>query len=206
MQHSPSRRSRALPLVLAVCLFACSAAAVLRLLSSPARQPPSLVQHHFVISIGKFVPDGSFLDLASVQSVPLIRASPAAASLTVPPSPPPLPTSLAPIIFVLQVIMFDPDAPSPSSPTCRSWLHWLLLDASAAADSSLSGRDLVPFAPPSPPPTSASHRYFIRIYQQPSQRIAAGAPLSRCKFDVDAWASAHSLQLLHEQMFQTQHR
>jgi hypothetical protein len=45
----------------------------------------------------------------------------------------------------------------------------------------------------------------IRIYQQPSQRMAAVAPRSRCKFDVDGWADEHSLRLLHEQMFETQH-
>ena len=104
--------------------------------------------------------------------------------------------------------MFDPDAPSPSSPTCRSWLHWLLVDASAAAripPSPPSGRELVLFAPPAPPFASGRHRYVIRIYQQPSQRMAAVAPRSRCKFDVDGWADAHSLRLLHEQVFETQH-
>jgi phosphatidylethanolamine-binding protein (PEBP) family uncharacterized protein len=107
--------------------------------------------------------------------------------------------------------MFDPDAPSPSSPTCRSWLHWLLVDASAAANSPPSppspphGRDLVPFAPPTPPPGSGTHRYIIRIYQQPSLPMPAAAPHSRCGFDVDAWATAHSLQLLHQQMFTAHH-
>jgi phosphatidylethanolamine-binding protein (PEBP) family uncharacterized protein len=104
--------------------------------------------------------------------------------------------------------MFDPDAPSPSSPTCRSWIHWLLVDASAAADSSPStprGLELVPFAPPTPPRATGAHRYVVRIYQQPVRRLAAEAPSSRCGFSVDDWADAHSLQLLHEQMFKAQH-
>jgi phosphatidylethanolamine-binding protein (PEBP) family uncharacterized protein len=112
--------------------------------------------------------------------------------------------AFADIALFRQIIMFDPDAPSPSSPTCRSWLHWLLVDASAAADSSPIGRNLVPFAPPAPPPASGVHRYVIRIYQQPAQRVAAVAPSSRCGFNVDDWADAHSLQLLHEQMFKAQ--
>jgi hypothetical protein len=49
------------------------------------------------------------------------------------------------------------------------------------------------------------HRYVVRIYQQPVQRLAAEAPPSRCGFSVEDWVNMHSLQLLHEQMFKSQH-
>lgn len=194
MQQVPSRRSRSRALVPSVCLVACSAAAALFLITSPALRPlsqslfSSLDEPAFVVYIGSAVPDGSLINLDSAQSAPLVRASPAASSLT--------------------IIMFDPDAPSPASPTCRSWIHWLLIDASVAANSPPSpptGHELVPFAPPTPPPASGVHRYVVRIYQQPLRLLAAPAPQSRCGFSVDDWADAHALQLLHEQMFRARH-
>jgi hypothetical protein len=97
MQRAPQRRSFSRAVVPAVCLLACTAAAALHLISSPTWRLlsqsllSSLNQPAFVVYIGSAVPDGSLIDLESAQSAPLVRASPAASSLTVA-TPTPLPT------------------------------------------------------------------------------------------------------------------
>lgn len=42
------------------------------------------------------------------------------------------------------ILMWDPDAPSPTSPTCNAWLHWIVVDAtgSVCVDSMLSTQQL----------------------------------------------------------------
>lgn len=55
------------------------------------------------------------------------------------------------------IVMVDPDAPSPSNPIYKYWLHWLLVNNNETA---------IEFNPPAPPPGSGKHRYFIYVMEQ----------------------------------------
>jgi hypothetical protein len=96
------------------CCFWCSP---LRLHRCGCLYLISSVQSSFQVFIGSVVPDTTFVKVASVQSIPVILALPAASSLTVPPHQPHM--SLPHLAFhtyrfVYQIVMFDLDAPSPS--------------------------------------------------------------------------------------------
>ncbi|XP_078431340.1 protein HEADING DATE 3A-like [Wolffia australiana] len=61
------------------------------------------------------------------------------------------------------LVLVDPDAPSPSSPTLREYLHWLVVDipATTAAD---FGRELICYETPAP--TLGIHRLVFTLFQQ----------------------------------------
>ena len=54
------------------------------------------------------------------------------------------------------LLMVDPDAPDPNSPTFRSWLHWLVVDVPGASGGPAAGRTLTQYKGPSPP--AGTHR------------------------------------------------
>lgn len=85
--------------------------------------------------------------------------------------------------------MIDPDAPSPSQPKARSWLHWLVVNVPVqrvtsshdsmrgTGSSSLQcdadrGETVLPYAPPSPP--VGTHRYMFIVCQQTGASVEAG--------------------------------
>ena len=55
------------------------------------------------------------------------------------------------------LVCWDPDAPA------KSWLHWLVINCTTTPE---SGKTLQPWAPPSPPPGSGTHRYIFGLFQQ----------------------------------------
>ena len=70
------------------------------------------------------------------------------------------------------VVCWDPDAPA------KSWLHWLVINCTTID----SGKALQPWAPPSPPPGSGTHRYIFGLFQQ-SGPLNLSAP-SRSAFQL----------------------
>uniref|UniRef100_A0A453RFW3 Uncharacterized protein n=1 Tax=Aegilops tauschii subsp. strangulata TaxID=200361 RepID=A0A453RFW3_AEGTS len=48
------------------------------------------------------------------------------------------------------LVMTDPDAPSPSEPTMKEWLHWLVVNIPGGSDPS-QGEEVVPYMGPKPP-------------------------------------------------------
>eukprot|EP00285_Hemiselmis_virescens_P007025 CAMPEP_0173393492 /NCGR_PEP_ID=MMETSP1356-20130122/22139_1 /TAXON_ID=77927 ORGANISM="Hemiselmis virescens, Strain PCC157" /NCGR_SAMPLE_ID=MMETSP1356 /ASSEMBLY_ACC=CAM_ASM_000847 /LENGTH=157 /DNA_ID=CAMNT_0014351513 /DNA_START=133 /DNA_END=603 /DNA_ORIENTATION=+ len=93
------------------------------------------------------------------------------------------------------VLMFDPDAPSPESPTCKSWLHWMLVDASGSHLT--GGTDVEGYAPPTPP--IGVHTYHVALYKQSSGLAGSvSAPSSRCKFSPSGFAADHGLEMVSE--------
>nr|AOM81063.1 mother of FT 1 protein [Oxybasis rubra] len=61
------------------------------------------------------------------------------------------------------IIMIDPDAPSPSEPKMKEWLHWIIADIPQGMDAS-KGRELVEYMGPKPP--TGIHRYVFVLFRQ----------------------------------------
>ncbi|WVZ71968.1 hypothetical protein U9M48_020495 [Paspalum notatum var. saurae] len=89
------------------------------------------------------------------------------------------------------LIMTDPDAPSPSDPTMREYLHWIVTNIPGGTDAS-KGEDVVEYMGPRPP--VGIHRYVLVLFEQKT-RVQAGAPEARANFNTRAFAAAHELGL-----------
>lgn len=111
----------------------------------------------------------------------------------------------------VMLVMIDPDAPTPDNPSASQILHWLATDLSAKTAAQdfgalqgqavLSGSgqaDVVPFAPPGPPATSAAHRYLLFLFAQPDNfavpaQFSQFNAQSRTGFDLNAFVAAAQL-------------
>ncbi|KAG1366211.1 protein MOTHER of FT and TFL1 [Cocos nucifera] len=93
------------------------------------------------------------------------------------------------------LVMTDPDAPSPSDPTMREWLHWVVVNIPGGTDTS-QGEEVVAYMGPRPP--VGIHRYVLVLFQQKS-RFLTGAgvalPASRANFNTRTFAARHDLGL-----------
>jgi hypothetical protein len=91
------------------------------------------------------------------------------------------------------LIAWDPDAPQ------ASWLHWLVVNipGGSAYASGLQGSTAMPWAPPTPPPGTGTHRYIFGLFLQPgpldSAAVAATA-LTRPFFNPSRFAEQHGLR------------
>lgn len=61
------------------------------------------------------------------------------------------------------LVMTDPDAPSPSEPSLREWVHWIVTDIPGGANPS-RGNEVVPYMGPRPP--VGIHRYILVLFEQ----------------------------------------
>ncbi|PUZ57716.1 hypothetical protein GQ55_5G451600 [Panicum hallii var. hallii] len=89
------------------------------------------------------------------------------------------------------LIMTDPDAPSPSDPTMREYLHWIVANIPGGTDAS-KGEEVVEYMSPRPP--VGIHRYVLVLFEQKT-RVRAEAPAERANFNTRAFAAAHELGL-----------
>ncbi|TKW21285.1 hypothetical protein SEVIR_4G169200v4 [Setaria viridis] len=95
------------------------------------------------------------------------------------------------------LLMTDPDAPSPSEPSMRELLHWLVVNIPGGADPS-EGETVVPYV--GPRPQVGIHRYVLVLFQQRA-RMNAPPPMAmvgeaaRANFTTRAFASRHDLEL-----------
>ncbi|KAJ1274884.1 hypothetical protein BS78_05G093900 [Paspalum vaginatum] len=87
------------------------------------------------------------------------------------------------------LVMVDPDAPSPSNPTKRENLHWLVTDIPETTDASF-GNEIVPYE--SPRPTAGIHRFVFILFRQ-SVRQTTYAPGWRSNFNTRDFAAIYSL-------------
>ncbi|KAI5058057.1 hypothetical protein GOP47_0026227 [Adiantum capillus-veneris] len=90
------------------------------------------------------------------------------------------------------LVMVDPDAPSPSEPTMREWVHWLAIDIPGSSDAS-KGREVVPYM--GPKPTVGIHRYVFVLFRQRGPMTVVRAPLVRHNFCTRFFAAEHGLGL-----------
>nr|ABW96232.1 ZCN9 [Zea mays] len=89
------------------------------------------------------------------------------------------------------LIMTDPDAPSPSNPTMREYLHWIVINIPGGTDAT-KGEEVVEYMGPRPP--VGIHRYVLVLFEQKT-RVHAEAPGDRANFKTRAFAAAHELGL-----------
>jgi protein FLOWERING LOCUS T len=95
------------------------------------------------------------------------------------------------------VIMYDPDAPSPSAPICKNWLHWIYTDA--VGKHLTGGKQFVKYNGPTPP--DGVHTYHIALYSQAAELMNAEPPSARCKFSPSEFAEQNGLTFIAEQTF-----
>ncbi|CAM0913921.1 unnamed protein product [Alopecurus aequalis] len=87
------------------------------------------------------------------------------------------------------LVMMDPDAPNPSNPVLREYLHWMVTDVPASTDDSF-GREIVPYESPSP--NMGIHRIVLVLYEQLG-RGTVFAPLARQHFNSRSFARRFNL-------------
>ncbi|CAJ2672188.1 protein FLOWERING LOCUS T-like isoform X2 [Trifolium pratense] len=86
-------------------------------------------------------------------------------------------------------VLVDPDSPSPSNPTFREYLHWMVTDIPATTEVSF-GNEVVSYERPRP--TSGIHRFvFVLFRQQCRQRVYA--PGWRQNFNTREFAELYNL-------------
>ncbi|KAG6584038.1 protein MOTHER of FT and TFL1-like [Cucurbita moschata] len=91
------------------------------------------------------------------------------------------------------LVMVDPDAPSPSEPTFREWLHWIVVDIPEGSDAN-KGKEVVQYMGPQPP--TGIHRYVLAVFKQ--NRAIGGSlrpPNTRSNFSTRQFASQNALGL-----------
>ncbi|KAJ8479145.1 hypothetical protein OPV22_022872 [Ensete ventricosum] len=87
------------------------------------------------------------------------------------------------------LVMVDPDAPSPSTPSKREYLHWLVTDIPETTNASY-GNEIVTYE--SPRPISGIHRFVFVLFRQ-SVRQTIYAPGWRQNFSSRDFAAVYNL-------------
>ncbi|KAK4266003.1 hypothetical protein QN277_026981 [Acacia crassicarpa] len=88
------------------------------------------------------------------------------------------------------LVMVDPDAPSPSDPSLREYLHWLVTDIPASLGPSY-GHEVVSYE--SPRPTMGIHRYVFVLFRQSMGRQVVDSPGWRPNFNTRDFAQLYNL-------------
>ncbi|KAI4330006.1 hypothetical protein MLD38_028320 [Melastoma candidum] len=89
------------------------------------------------------------------------------------------------------LIMTDPDAPSPSEPSLREWVHWIVVDIPGGTNPSRAGKEILPYVGPRPP--VGIHRYIFVLFRQKSLLGLIQQPASRANFNTRRFAALYDL-------------
>ncbi|XP_016472792.1 protein HEADING DATE 3A-like [Nicotiana tabacum] len=89
-------------------------------------------------------------------------------------------------------VMVDPDAPTPSDPNLREYLHWLVTDIPATTGVSF-GNEAVSYE--SPRPTMGIHRIVFVLFLQLHPENNVYAPQSRQNFNTRDFAELYGVGL-----------
>ncbi|XP_078446523.1 protein FLOWERING LOCUS T-like [Wolffia australiana] len=87
------------------------------------------------------------------------------------------------------LVMVDPDVPSPSNPSLREYLHWLVADIPATTTAEF-GTELICYE--SPTPTSGIHRLIFVLFQQLGRQTVF-PPTFRHHFNTGDFARQYNL-------------
>ncbi|KAL3624475.1 hypothetical protein CASFOL_031143 [Castilleja foliolosa] len=95
------------------------------------------------------------------------------------------------------LVMTDPDAPSPSEPSLREWVHWIVTDIPGCTNVT-RGKEVVEYV--GPRPAVGIHRYIIVLFRQTKGVGVIGleeadVPTSRSHFNTRAFAQHFDLGL-----------
>ncbi|KAK8475299.1 hypothetical protein V6N13_070323 [Hibiscus sabdariffa] len=88
------------------------------------------------------------------------------------------------------LIMTDPDAPSPSDPSLREHLHWMVTDIPGTTNASF-GREVVRYETPNP--VLGIHRYVFILFKQRGRTVSP--PSSRDYFNTRRFSAENDLGL-----------
>ncbi|XP_066347636.1 protein FLOWERINGUS T-like [Miscanthus floridulus] len=88
------------------------------------------------------------------------------------------------------LVMVDPDAPNPSNPTLREYLHWMVTDIPASTDNTY-GREMMCYEPPAP--STGIHRMVLVLFQQLGRETVFAAPSRRHNFNTRGFARRYNL-------------
>ncbi|KAK9159470.1 hypothetical protein Syun_005811 [Stephania yunnanensis] len=87
------------------------------------------------------------------------------------------------------LVMVDPDAPSPSDPSLREYLHWLVTDIPATTGATF-GQEAVCYE--NPRPTVGIHRFVFVLFRQLGRQTVF-APGWRQNFNTREFAELYNL-------------
>ncbi|KAK1402882.1 Phosphatidylethanolamine-binding protein PEBP [Heracleum sosnowskyi] len=87
------------------------------------------------------------------------------------------------------LLMVDPDAPSPSDPNLREYLHWLVTDIPATTGTHF-GQETMCYE--SPRPSSGIHRFVFVLFRQLGRQTVY-APCWRQNFNTREFAETYNL-------------
>ncbi|KAK4403802.1 UNVERIFIED_CONTAM: protein HEADING DATE 3A [Sesamum radiatum] len=87
------------------------------------------------------------------------------------------------------LVMVDPDAPSPSDPSLREYLHWLVTDIPATTGASF-GQEIVCYE--NPRPSMGIHRFVFVLFRQLGRQTVY-APGWRQNFNTRDFAELYNL-------------
>nr|WGL40957.1 FT2 [Chrysanthemum x morifolium]BAJ14266.2 flowering locus T-Like protein [Chrysanthemum x morifolium]BAL14657.1 FT like protein [Chrysanthemum seticuspe f. boreale]BAO66549.1 flowering locus T [Chrysanthemum x morifolium] len=87
------------------------------------------------------------------------------------------------------LVMVDPDAPSPSDPNLREYLHWLVTDIPETTGAQF-GQEIVCYE--SPRPTIGIHRMVFVLFRQLGRKTVY-APAWRQNFNTKNFAELYNL-------------
>ncbi|XP_021803177.1 protein MOTHER of FT and TFL1 [Prunus avium] len=90
------------------------------------------------------------------------------------------------------LVMTDPDAPSPSEPSMREWVHWIVADIPAGT-SPVRGKEILAYVGPRPP--VGIHRYILVLFQQKGPMGLVEQPSSRAHFNTRFFSAQLDLGL-----------
>ncbi|XP_051230977.1 protein TWIN SISTER of FT [Lolium perenne] len=96
-------------------------------------------------------------------------------------------TGLSGSLYTL--VMVDPDAPSPSDPSEREYLHWMVTDIPERGDVN-RGNEVVSYE--SPRPAAGIHRFAFVVFRQIVQQTIY-APGWRANFNTRDFAAFYNL-------------
>lgn len=98
------------------------------------------------------------------------------------------------------LLMIDPDAgkASPNSPRPGNfYLHWLIVNISAGDLN--TGRQIVSYQKPTPPPGTGQHEYIFQLYEQPCSLMnGLRTPDSLSGWNLEEFLKGKSMRLLSQ--------
>ncbi len=87
------------------------------------------------------------------------------------------------------IITIDPDAPSPSNPIYKYFLHMLTVN-----NSDKNSDTIMEWTGPDPPKGSKIHRYYTCVFEQPNKiDVNTNQIDSRPKFDLNSFVKSNNL-------------
>jgi phosphatidylethanolamine-binding protein (PEBP) family uncharacterized protein len=95
------------------------------------------------------------------------------------------------------LIMADPDAPNPSAPILKDFLHWIVSDVQPKCITTQKRKTVAPYMLPTPL-SVAEHRYTFLVYRQPPNYVPPPSlnylPGARAAFDLEAYVKEAKLE------------